>query len=184
MQLLIEYLTEVLNIKSDNEFVIKDIMTELQKVDDIVAYRKYVRDNIKNIDLAYLTGFQKFIQLTNQYIKQQEETKLPHDTAKSFSENLTKKVYQARTFIKNQLDICNERPFSTLAVDGKKFFNDKELRALAELGSPYLIIELSQNDELEDSLIRLFLNKYIAKSKYKQLGENQKKVLKLIGGAS
>jgi len=72
--------------------------------------------------------------------------------------------------------------FSMLKVDGEKFFTEKELKALQGIGSVIYIIESSRQNTLEDQLIDLFLGKYIAKSKYTALTDNQKRVKELTGG--
>jgi len=183
MQNLINYTASILNIKIDNPLIIEDMKQELQKVENLVEYREYIRENIKNIDLDYQTGFQKFIILTNKYLNEQEQMKLPNELAQNFSKQLTHKVEQARTFIKNQIELGNEKPFSSLVVDGHKFFTDKELKALLGLGRSSVIVELSEQHKLTDNLITLFLGKFIAKSKHASLTDNQTRVKHLLTDA-
>jgi len=125
---------------------------------------------------------ERLMTLSRMYKKLQEKAKLPHKTAMNFSKQLTHKVEQARTYIKNQIELGSERPFSSLTVDGHKFFTDKEIKALSGLGRSSVIIELSEQHKLEYNLIELFLIKYITKSKYESLTSGQQRMKRLIGG--
>jgi len=64
MQNLVKYVASVLNVKIDNPLTVTDIEFELRQIEDLVAYREYIRDNFDKIE--YKTGFQLFIILTKQ----------------------------------------------------------------------------------------------------------------------
>ena len=176
MQNLVNYVGSLLNIKIDNPLIIEDMKQELLKVKNLVTYREYIRDNLNHVDMEFKTGFQKFIVLTNKYLKMEESVTLPHDTAKAFSKQLSHKVKQTRNIVEEKNIV-----FSMLRIDGEKFFTEKELKALQGIGSIVYIIESSRNGTLEDELVDLFLGKYIAKSKYTALTDNQKRVKQLVG---
>ncbi len=173
MQNLVNYVGSLLNIKIDNPLIIEDMKQELLKVKNLVVYREYIRDNLKHPDVDFSTGFQKFIILTNKYLKMEESVTLPHDTAKAFSKQLSHKVKQTRNIVEDKNIV-----FSMLKVDGEKFFTDKELKALQGIGSVVYIIESSRQNTLEEQLIDLFLGKYIAKSNYTALPERVKQLMK------
>ncbi len=175
MKNLVNYIGSLLNIKIDNPLIIEDMKQELNKISDLVSYREYIRDNLKHPDVDFSTGFQKFIILTNKYLKMEESVTLPHDTAKSFSKQLAHKVKQTRNIVEEKNIV-----FSMLRIDGEKFFTDKELKALQGIGSIIYIIESSRQNTLEEQLIDLFLGKYIAKSKYTALTDNQKKIQEMV----
>lgn len=179
---LLKYVADVLNIKTDNPLTIEDMKFELQQIEDLVVYREYIRDNFSSVE--YATGFQKFIILTNKFKKLQEESKIPMDIANSFSVELARKVETARVFLKNELEVGNDRPFSKLKQDGEKFFTMKELTALSELGTARYLVELSEQNRLKDELVKLFISKYTKKAKYESLTDGQKKVKALVGGKS
>ena len=176
MKNLVNYVGSLLNIKIDNPLIIEDMKQELLKVKNLVTYREYIRDNLNHVDMEFKTGFQKFIVLTNKYLKQQQDLALPHDTARSFSKQLSHKVKQTRNIVEEKNIV-----FSMLRIDGEKFFTEKELKALQGIGSIVYIIESSRNGTLENELVDLFLGKYISKSKYTSLTSNQKRVSALIG---
>jgi len=68
-----------------------------------------------------------------------------------------------------------------LAVDGEKFFTQKELNTLQGVGSIIYIIEASKNHTLENQLMALFLSKFTSKSKYTSLTDTRVKRLKGMG---
>ena len=178
MQNLINYVASILNIKIDNPLVITDMEHELQQIEDLAAYREYIRDNFSTVE--YATGFQKFIILTNQYKSMQEMANIPMDVASSFSKTLADKVEEARVFLKNELEVGNDKPFSRLKQEGESYFTDKELAALAELGTARYLVELAELKELEDKLIELFVKKYRQKAKYDSLTAGEKKIKGLL----
>jgi len=137
------------------------------------------KDGIKTFGKAEKP--ERLITLSRRYKKLQEQAALPHDTAKTFSGKLTDKVSQVRLSIKNAYEAGNNRPFSTLKVNGERFFTDKELNALASIGSINYIIELSETGEMKGKLIDLFMQAHINNTKYAALSDGQRKMQKLIG---
>ncbi len=76
--------------------------------------------------------------------------------AQSFSDALAAKVKQARTVVKNALSEGVAAPFSSVRKEGERYFSVKELKALAAVGSPYTIIELSERGKLADEIKKAF----------------------------
>jgi len=150
-------------------------------IEDMDAFIEFCRD--KKDGIEYSTKTEKLDTLSTMLKKLQTDASLPHDIAKTFSKQLTGKVLQARTYIKNQMEDGNQRPFSTLGDENGKYFTDKELNALSGLGSSAVIIELSEQHKLEESMTELFLSKYIAKSKYEALTSGQQQTKHLIENA-
>ena len=151
-------------------------------IEDTEAFLEYCRDH-KNL-IEYQTKTERLDTLATRYKKIQADAKLPHELANSFSKNLAHKVEQVRIFMRNRLEEGKDTPLNKIFIDGNRFFTDKEVNALSEFGSIFALIDLSENGELEDRLIDLFIGKFVAKAKYQQLGSGQKKVLKMIGGVA
>jgi len=149
-------------------------------IEEVEAFLEYCRDKKEAIE--YATKTEKLDTLATMYKKLQANAKLPHETAMNFSKQLTHKVEQARIHIKNQMELGNEKPFSTTGnPNGEgKFFTVKEIKALSGLGRSSVIVELSEQHKLAESLMQLFLSKFIIKSKYASLTDNQKKVKRLL----
>ena len=151
------------------------ITEAIHGVEDKEAFYHYLSD--KKSSIEYETKPERLLTLSRMYKKIQENIKLPHDIANAFSKQLAHKVKQTRNIVEEKNIV-----FSMLKVDGEKFFTEKELKALQGIGSVIYIIESSRQNTLEDQLIDLFLGKYIAKSKYTALTDNQKRVKELTGG--
>ena len=151
------------------------ITEALYGIEDVNSFLEFCVDKKNGID--YETKTEKLMTLSTMYKKLQERSKLPHDTAKSFSKQLSYKVEQTRNIVEDK-----NIAFSMISVDGIKFFTEKELKALQGIGSIVYIIESSRNHTLEEQLMDLFLGKFIAKSKYEALTNNQQRMKKLVQG--
>jgi len=180
MQNLSKYIIELLNINTESSFVLADIDAELRKIKHLDTYRHYIRDNLNHIDLEYKTGFQKFILLTNKYLKIEERAEAPTDKAKTFAKQLADKFKVARSTIISLNNIGQKNPISSLGIDGVKYFTDKEVTALASLGGVATIIEYSEIGMLENEVMEFFIGKFIAKSKHESLTSGQQRIQKLI----
>ena len=152
----------------------------LTGVEDLDAFIEYCRDKKNGIE--YSNRVEKLDTLATSYKKMQSMAKLPHDTANGFSSKLDSKVKKARTFLKNELEVGNDRPFSRLKIDGESYFTEKELTALAGVGSSRFIIEASEQGILADEFKKFFMSKYTVKKKYESLTDGQKKVKALVRG--
>jgi len=76
--------------------------------------------------------------------------------AQTFAQKLAQKVRQVRTVVKNALREGVAAPFSAVRKDGERYFTVKELRALAAVGSPFVIVELSERGKLAEEIQRAF----------------------------
>jgi hypothetical protein len=175
-------LANIVGLDTDNAQHSVAIDESLYGVEDQEAFLEYCRD--KKDGIQYATKPERLDTLATKYKKLQAQAKLPYDLANSFSSELIKKVETARTYLKNEIEVGNHTPFSRLKVDGEKYFTKKEINALSGLGSARYIIELSEQNTLQEELIRLFMDKFAVKSKYELLSEGQKKVQALIGATA
>jgi len=138
------------------------ITEALHNIENTEAFYQFLED--KKSSIEYETKPERLLTLSRMYKKLQEKAKLPNDQARQFSKNLAHKVEQSRNIIEEK-----SIDFSMLAVDGEKFFTQKELNALQGIGSIIYIIEASKNHTLEDNLMALFLSKFTKQSKYTSL---------------
>ena len=165
-----------LNLSDVNHAVF--IAESTKDIEDIDAFIDFCRDKKEGID--YATKTEKLDTLSQMYKKLQDQAKIPMETAKSFTRRLTYKVEECRTFVKNQIELGNLTPFSMITVQGDKYFTPKELVALHGIGSPALVIELSEQHKLGANLMALFMSKFKSKAKYDVLTDGQKRVKELI----
>jgi len=149
-------------------------------IEEVEAFLEYVRDKKEAIE--YATKTEKLDTLATMYKKLQANAKLPHETAQSFSKQLTKKIGMIKTIAKNKLEIGDEVDLSKFKGGGDSLFSVKEVSAIKELGRMEAILEMHDMHRLEDELMKLFLGKYVAKSKYEALSSNQQRVKRIVGG--
>ncbi len=177
MQDLIDYVIEILNIKSDSTFTFADIESELQKINDMGMYREYIRDNLNNYDLKFNTGFQKFIILTKRFERIEEDARL-HDTyekATSYAKVIADKVKQCRELVESSY--CG---FVNIHYNDQRYFEVHELWALYETcHTTDKVIELSRTNNLAEQIHEVYISKYKKKASYTALTDNQERVRKI-----
>ena len=100
-----------------------------------------------------------------------------------FIKKLSQKVSDARITIKNAMSKGVAYPFRALTLKDTKerFFTDKELRALASLGTATYINRLCEDNRLEDELLKLFVYRSLGMQGKAELPNNAQKVMKMLG---
>ncbi len=141
-------------------------------IEDPEAFLEFCRQQKEGIE--YQTKTERLDTLATRYRKNIEDAKIPHDTANKFSDNLAEKVHIAKSFIKNQIELGNPRPFSTLRVDGKPYFTQKELTALTKLGSISYLMHLADTSELKQKLRDLFIARHTKRAQIARYDKNEK----------
>ncbi len=175
---MIEYrLANAMGLDTSNAQHSVAITEALNGIENHNAFLEFCIDKKEGIE--YATKPEKLITLSVRYKKLQAEAKVPLDVAKTFSDQITEKVKNCRTFIEDSNTL-----FSKLKVDGQYYFEPKELRALSTLGSTMHIIELSKIGELKDELMKKFIEKYTEPKKYDTLTNGQKRINKMISTLS
>jgi len=175
MHNLIKYVSDILNVKTEGVYTIQDMTEELGKVQDIVAYRGYIKDNIQHIDLDYTTGYQKFIILTRKYLDLEYEASKGIECNQKASK-LATKVKVCRNYIED----TNGAFSAVKTVDGNLLFDEDDIAMLKRAGSAIFIIEASKCNTLEDRFRKLYKQKSMAKP-YEQLPQRLKDMTKQIG---
>jgi hypothetical protein len=161
MQELIKYISDILNIKTDSVYTIQDMTEELSKIRDIAAYRSYIKDHIKSID--YTSGYQKFILLTQKYLRLEYKALNPEAGIKA------KEVAElAYTVITNG----KYNGLASHYVSGV----EEERKLLSSIGGANYIQELLDNDTLEDMIVKKIMEKENALP-YEQLPERMATML-------
>lgn len=159
MQELIKYIGDILNIKTDSVYTIQDMTEELEKVQDIVAYRSYIKDNLDKID--YKTGFQKFILLTQKYLRLEYVAMNPHkgDYAEDICRLANREIIYGRVY--NNL-------------------SDADRGALMAIGDYSYIQELIDKNILYDEIVKIQMESEDTPT-YKELPNRLKEMTKKIG---
>ena len=155
------------------------LVAEVTKgIDNMQDFIEYCRNNKNSIE--YQTKTERLDTLATNYKLIQEEAKLPTEDAKAFARNIAIKVEGVRLFVKNLLDKGEQTPFSKLRKpDGELFFSIKELRALALIGPPTLILDYAWKEILEEEIGKRYIEQYRKKISYNSITDKQKKVAAL-----
>lgn len=134
MQQLIDYYCGMLNIKADNEFVLADMMCELDKINAIDAqndFREFVKSKINDYDLQYNTGLQKFMLLSGKFIKN-KKIELNKDRLEKASET-AKELAQKVKAIPAKYET---QPFEAFMLDKQTpYFSTFEIKCLNKIGN-------------------------------------------------
>lgn len=96
-----EYIASILNIDISNKLIVIDMMEDLKEIQDLAGFRTFAKERLNHERFRYLTGYQKFISLVNEW-KKENKPKLDdeaQDKADSYSEKLFSKI----TSIANEL---------------------------------------------------------------------------------
>lgn len=151
MNELIKYTAEILNIKTNSKLVVFDMQSELQGITDIADYQKFIRSNINYLGMEYMTGFQKFIKLTEMYKRQYTEKTNQGRIGKGIdtAQKLANKIKEVSSHVEDNNDLT----FINFSTDGKCYFTDFEIKQLKKIGSLNKCVRLQKSISGEDALL-------------------------------
>jgi hypothetical protein len=134
------------------------IADALTGVDDPADFIEFCRSRKHGIEFVSKT--EKLDLLAAEY--KSRPSRAAKITAGEFSDRLAGKVATVRTIAKNAWREGHAAPFSSIMRDGEWYFSLKELKALAKIGSPPVIFELSERGELADEIRKEFEKAVVA----------------------
>lgn len=188
MKEIIKYISTILNIKTDSMLVVADMESELHGIVDISEYKDYLRRNINYLGMEYMTGFQKFIKLTEMYKRQYAERTNKERLSKSqdTAQQLADKVRSVAPYVNHNQNLKPEN----FSANGECYFTAFERKQLAKIGSltrcVNLQISVSGEDalleKLKEQMIEIVMIQAIAKPKEKE--EVNKSVASLMNMAA
>jgi len=143
----IDYITQLLNIKTESELVILDIGNELSKLDDPADFIVYLRKNYNHYHTTYLTGFQKFLYLLDLY-KNKSITEKSIDEIKLISQ----KVNNVARQLGEHTEANFEDIFLNDANNKLRYFTQKEIEILNLIGNLGYCIRLQKSVSGTDAL--------------------------------
>lgn len=144
----VNYIAELLNIKTNSNFIVLDIINELSHIEDTADYIYFLRDNFNNLDVEFMTGFQKFLTLTKKY----KLKKYCNDFAIEWIKILCEKVKAASSLVDEFSDVSFLN--ITYLEEGERvpLFKEYEIKALEEIGSFSMCVRLQRSSSGEDRL--------------------------------
>lgn len=111
---LAKYFAQLLNISVDDDLSMMDMVEELNSIENLADFRIFVKEKFNYERFRYLTGYQKFIALVNEY-KKENAPKLDEKSLVKV-ENYSEKLFKEVTRIFDELNI-------RLQETGKSFEN-------------------------------------------------------------
>ncbi len=158
----IDYIAQLLNIKTQSELVILDISNELFQLDDPGDFIVYLRKNYNHFNTNYLTGFQKFLYLLDLY-------KNKSISEKSIDEItlMCQKVNNVGRQLGENTQANFEDIFSKDANGTSRYFTQKEIEILSLIGNLGYCVRLQKTVSGTDALESEIHNKIFTLDKDK-----------------
>ena len=175
-----KYFAQLLNISLDDDLSMMDMVEDLNSIENLADFRVFVKEKFNYERFRYLTGYQKFIALVNEYKKDNAPTLTVENAEKAdnYSENLFRKIttildevnFAMQTMGKGIEDFNYEQ---TLLKNGLK---DHHMKVLNEIGDKKKIMHLAVygKEELR-SRIEKIVNKKTLEKQCPQLAISNKK---------
>lgn len=149
---LLNYVIEKLNIKSESDLVLADIVQDLSTVKNLNQFRIYIKENQRRSEFNYLTGVQKFDAMFNVF-KEKEKIIKEDSITKKCNEIIEKLRRSSRAIdkaivkIDDTIDYIKNAKYVNLKVDNQCLFNPQEQKLLNEVGSlGFCLNNFSKND--------------------------------------
>lgn len=148
-QEILEYLCELLNINLKNKLVSDDILEDLIKMSNeynLNDFRLFIKEKINYERFRYLTGYQKFIAMANEF-KKENKLELSEEMqikALSYSDELFSKVTTILDYVNFELQtkgksIDDLDLFETLKKNG---LESHQLKVIQAIGSKKKVMTL------------------------------------------
>lgn len=189
-QQILEYLCELLNINLKNKLVSDDILDDLKKMSqeyNLNDFRLFIKDKINYERFKYLTGYQKFIAMANEF-KKENKLELSEEMqikALTYSEDLFKRVTTICDEVNFELQTKGKKIddldlFATFKING---LENHHIKVISSLGSKETIFAMAIYGK-EDLRARIesIVNKKALIKMYPQLQNKNpdKKVLEML----
>lgn len=183
---VVKYIAGILNIDlSNNALLLEDMIEDIKSINDLAAFRVFIKEKFNYERFRYLTGYQKFIALVNEF-KKENKLELSEEMqikALTYSEDLFKRV----------TTICDEVNFE-LQIKGKKIedldlfatfkrngLENHHIKVISSIGSKETIFAMAiySKIELELKIASIVHKKAMIKS-YPQLANKKSSDMKVL----
>jgi hypothetical protein len=164
MKDLIEYIIELFGLNIKSTLAMIDMENDIGEISNHAEYVRYLKAYFNLSDVQYLTAYQKFLELTKRYKRQEIEdinrTKI--EKMGTAAERLASKVKEIDTMVMNNQAVKHTWDGFKLST-GELYFTDKEQKALSIIGSPLRCVNLQRSvsgrDILSEKLEKLFVER-------------------------
>ena len=185
---VVKYIAGILNIDlSNNALLLEDMIEDIKSVNDLALFRTFIKEKFNYERFRYLTGYQKFIALVNEF-KKENKLELSEEMqikALTYSEDLFKRVTEICDEINFELQTKGKKIddlnlFETFKING---LENHHIKVISSLGSKETIFAMSVYGK-EDLRARIesIVNKKALEKQYPQLQNKSedKKVLERL----
>ena len=185
---VVKYIDGILNIDlSNNALLLEDMIEDIKSVNDLALFRTFIKEKFNYERFRYLTGYQKFIALVNEFKKENklELSKEMKIKALTYSEDLFKRVTEICDEINFELQTKGKKIddlnlFETFKING---LENHHIKVISSLGSKETVFAMAIYNKIELQLkIASIVHKKAMLKSYPNLAlENiDKKILKQI----
>jgi len=144
---IIKYLGNILNINIQDKLTLEDMLSDLSSIHDLALFREFIKARFNYEKYQYLTGYQKFLALKNDFKKEfspRLDEKLSGQV-ENFSNTLYKKTCDI--FDEVNFQIQNGKQIEHFKMEAS--FNEKELKVLNKIGNKIVLLNLVNRSKLE-----------------------------------
>jgi len=173
----IKYFATLFNIDLQDKYTLLDLQEELESIDNLIAFRNFVKNSISYSKYRYLSGYQKFVTLVRDF-KKEYKPKL--------DENTQDKVYSYTLSLLSKLtSYCNELNWTleTQSIDirtidlkstFKKAFDNKAMEIIQSIGVENTYRYALKNIPYLEELIEKTISQKALLKQYPQLANKTK----------
>ncbi len=163
------YFINLLNISIEDELTMIDMLQELEVIEDLNSFRIFVKRRFNYEKFRFLTGYQKFISLSNEFRKE-NKLKLDAETQErvdNYSEMLFNKITRVIEEINFKLQELGKKidDFDYLETLKKNGFVSSDIEILNTIGDKKRMFHLAlySKHELKERIERIVNKKTLIK---------------------
>lgn len=172
---VVKYIAGILNIDlSNNALLLEDMIEDIKSVNDLALFRTFIKEKFNYERFRYLTGYQKFIALVNEF-KKENKLELSQEMqikALTYSEDLFKRVTEICDEVNFELQTKGKKIedlnlFETFKING---LENHHIKVIASLGSKETIFTMAIYRKADlMARIESIVNKKALEKQYPQL---------------
>ena len=172
---VVKYIAGILNIDlSNNALLLEDMIEDIKSVKDLALFRTFIKEKFNYERFRYLTGYQKFIALVNEF-KKENKLELSQEMqikALTYSEDLFKRVTEICDEVNFELQTKGKKIedlnlFETFKING---LENHHIGVLKHIGSKETIFTMSVYGKADlMARIESIVNKKALEKQYPQL---------------
>lgn len=170
----VKYLSQILNIDLSDKLTALDMLEDLKEIQDLGEFRIFIKSSFNYERFKFLTGYQKFLALKNEFIKNNKPKldEVSQEKANSFAYKLYKKTINVFDEVNFLIQEGNDIRSKTISnCIGLSFMDQpKEIQVLELVGKREELLRLCNTDKtrLENKIFEVVERLALIK-KYPQL---------------